>query len=161
MDLVDLAILALRLALALVLYLFLWLVVRSAWHALRTTPAKEAAQSPRPAAPMVAARREEVALRLLVLEPGESSLPPGEVIELADGATLGRAERSSVVVADSAVSAEHARFALLDGEWIVADLGSTNGTLVNQALVQGEAALEPGDVVSLGKVRLKVVSRAG
>jgi hypothetical protein len=158
MDLVDLAILALRLALVLVLYLFLWLVVRSAWHALRTTPAMEAAPA---ATPKVVARREVRALRLLVLEPGESSLPPGEVIELADGATLGRTDRSSVVVADSAVSAEHARFALLDGEWIVADLGSTNGTLVNQALVQGEAALEPGDVVSLGKVRLKVVSRAG
>jgi hypothetical protein len=182
MDLVDLAILALRLALVLVLYLFLWLVVRSAWHALRTTPERESTrstsgrESSRPAAapaaprapavpaaapvPVPAAARPASALRLLVLEPGESALPPGEVIELADGATLGRADRSSLVVADSAVSAEHARFALLDGEWVVADLGSTNGTLVNQALVQGEAALEPGDVVSLGKVRLKVVSRA-
>jgi pSer/pThr/pTyr-binding forkhead associated (FHA) protein len=84
-------------------------------------------------------------------------LPPGQVIEVSDGATLGRAERASLVLADPAVSAEHARFALLEGEWIIADLGSTNGTLVNQALVRGEAALEPGDVVSLGNVRLKVV----
>jgi FHA domain len=156
MDLVDAAILALRLALVLVLYLFLWLVVRSAWHAL------EAAPRPAPGEPsdMPRPRRQPLrALRLQVLESGGSGLPLGQVIELSNGATLGRAGRSSLVIADPAVSAEHARVALLEGEWVIADLGSTNGTLVNQARVQGEAALEAGDVVSLGNVRLKVVGR--
>ena len=167
-DLIDLAVLALRLALVLVLYLFLWLVVRSAWRALRAAPGPGPAPAPAPGqgpGPAVAtspagARSPAPAvagLRLLVLEPGGSDLPPGQVIEVSDGATLGRAERASLVLADPAVSAEHARFVLLEGEWVVADLGSTNGTLVNQALVQGEAALVPGDVVALGNVRLKVV----
>jgi pSer/pThr/pTyr-binding forkhead associated (FHA) protein len=142
-DLVDVAILALRLALALVLYLFLWLVVRGAWRALRSAPAR-AQISP--------------GLRLLVLEAGGSDLPAGQVIEVRDGATLGRAERSSLVLADATVSAEHARFGMLAGEWVVADLGSTNGTLLNQTPVHGQTPLAPGDVVAVGNVRLQVVA---
>lgn len=165
MDLLDVAILALRLALVLVLYLFLWLVVRSAWRALRsahepTLEAQPRRTSDAKPAPAVGARRRQpvdTRLRLLVLDAGDSDLVAGSVVELADGAVLGRAERASMVVSDPAVSAEHARVALLDGGWSVADLGSTNGTLVNQALVHGQAALEPGDVLGLGNVRLKVV----
>ena len=156
MDLLDIAILVLRLALVAVLYLFLWLVVRTAWSGLQPAASVEPENKtlmPAPVAPRAAN------LRLLVLDPGDSDLGAGEVIEVAEGATFGRAERASVVVADSAVSAEHARLLRLKGEWVIADLGSTNGTLVNQALVQDRAALEPGDVVGLGNVRLKVVGR--
>ena len=152
MDLVDVVILALRLALVLVLYLFLWFVVRSAWDALRS-PARDASSV---AARQSAERSPVAVLRLVVLESGDTELPPGQLLAVTDGATLGRSERAGLVLADSAVSAEHARVALRDGEWVVADLGSTNGTRVNQALVQGEATLSQGDVVSLGNVRLKV-----
>jgi pSer/pThr/pTyr-binding forkhead associated (FHA) protein len=157
MDPLDIAILALRLALVLVLYLFLLAVVRAATRTLRaeSRPAPRA-PSARPLTPTAAAK--PTPLRLQVLEPGSSGLPPGELIEVADGATLGRAGQASVVVADPTVSGQHARVERLDGNaWMVVDLGSTNGTLVNQALVQGDAALAPGDVLGLGNVRLKVV----
>jgi hypothetical protein len=157
-DVLDVLILAMRLAFAAVLYLFLWLVVRAAWRALQAQPQPQAEPIPTVTTRAPVRERAPTGLRLLVLEPGDSDLPPGEVIEVADGATLGRAERASIVVADPAVSGEHARLLRMQGEWVIADLGSTNGTLVNQALVQGEAALEPGDVVGLGNVRLKVVS---
>lgn len=157
MDPLDLTILALRLALVLVLYLFLLSVVRAATRTLRaeSTPAPRT-RAAQPAAPAFV---KSTRLRLLVVEPGSSGLPPGELIEVADGATLGRAGQASVVVADPTVSAQHARVERLDGNaWMVVDLGSTNGTLVNQALVHGDAALAPGDVLGLGNVRLKVVS---
>jgi pSer/pThr/pTyr-binding forkhead associated (FHA) protein len=156
MDPLDLAILALRLALVLVLYLFLLAVVRAATSTLsaESTPAPRQAPA-RPPAPSPA---KPTRLRLVVVEPGSSGLPPGELIEVADGATLGRAGQASVVVADPTVSAQHARVERLNGNaWMVVDLGSTNGTLVNQALVQGDAPLAPGDVLGLGNVRLKVV----
>jgi len=156
-DLLDVAILGLRIALAAVLYLFLWLVVRAAWRSVQAA-APPAAES-RPATAPAATPWVRASLQLLVLEAGGSDLPPGQVIELADGATLGRTARASVVVADPAISAEHAQVHRVDGTWVIADLGSTNGTLVNQALVHGEAALEPGDVVALGNVRFKVVGR--
>jgi Inner membrane component of T3SS, cytoplasmic domain len=148
-DAIDLLILLLRLALVAALYGFLVIVVRAAWRGLQAP--REAAPSRPVAAPAL--------LRLLVIEPGESDLPAGAVIEVGAGATFGRAERSSVLVADPAVSAEHARLDRQQGSWVIADLGSTNGTLLNQALVDGQAALGPGDVLGLGTVRLKVVGR--
>ena len=141
MDALDVAILALRLALVLVLYLFLVVVVRLAARGLQ-------AESERPAARQ---------LRLRVLDPGDSGLPRGRVISVPDGATLGRAERAVIVVADPAVSAEHVRLVRSGTRWIVADLGSTNGTLVNDTPMRDQAALAPGDVLGLGNVRLQVV----
>ena len=80
----------------------------------------------------------------------------GQVIEVRDGATLGRAERAELVVADSAVSAEHARVSRIGRDWVVLDLDSTNGTLLNDARVAGQTRLNHGDVLALGGVRLKV-----
>ena len=144
MDLVDVVILALRLALVGVLYLFLALVVRSALRWLRS------------AAP-VAVSRDAGELRLEVVEPGGTQLEAGQLVVVDGALTLGRAERAGLVLADPAVSAEHARLARQDGAWVVTDLGSTNGTLLNQGLVDGQARLAPGDVLGLGNVRLKVV----
>jgi hypothetical protein len=140
-DPLEVAIGALRLALVLVLYLFLITVVRLAMRSLN---------------PPVA---EPALLRLQVLEAGSSALEPGSVLALSEGATLGRAERASVVIADPTVSAEHARLQRQGVRWMVADLGSTNGTLVNQQRVQGQQPLAPGDTISLGNVRLRVVGR--
>jgi pSer/pThr/pTyr-binding forkhead associated (FHA) protein len=43
--------------------------------------------------------------------------------------------------------------------WVVADLGSTNGTRVNDARVNGQTPVAHGDVLTLGNVRFKVLSR--
>jgi pSer/pThr/pTyr-binding forkhead associated (FHA) protein len=146
LDVLDLAILALRLALVAALYVFLLVVIRMATRELRASTARRGYQP-------------NANLRLVVLEAGESSLAPGEVIEVSDGAVLGRAERAEVVVADSAVSAEHLRLRRHGAGWLVADLGSTNGTLVNEALVRGERPIDDGDVLALGNVRMKVALR--
>jgi hypothetical protein len=150
LDLFDLAILALRIALVAMLYLFLLLVMRVAVRGLRTAP--EAAS----AAP---GSFGEVRLTLSVVEAGGSSLTQGQVLEVANGAVLGRAERAEVVLTDMAVSAEHARLARVGRVWVVSDLGSTNGTRVNDVAVHGEMPLAHGDVLGLGNVRLKVVAR--
>src|SRR5438105_247149 len=81
------------------------------------------------------------ALRLVVVEPGASELSTGQTIQVRDGATLGRAARAMVVIADPTVSSEHARINRVGRAWVVADLGSTNGTRVNQADVKGATPL--------------------
>ena len=43
--------------------------------------------------------------------------------------------------------------------WVVTDLGSTNGTQVNETLVNGEMPLAANDMLTLGIVRLQVVAR--
>ena len=139
MDAVDLLILALRLLLVALLYLFVVVVLRTAMGATRSSTAHR--------------------LSLRVVEPGASDLKPGEILAVAAGTTLGRGGRADVVLADTAISAEHARVERVGRRWVVTDLGSTNGTRVNEAVVRGRAALAEGDVLALGTIRLEVVAR--
>ncbi len=151
MDLLDLAILALRIALVTVLYGFLLVVLRSAARWLQVAqpvPLRSRGSSSR------------LDLRLIVLEAGGSGLTAGQAIDVLDGVTLGRAERAEMVLADPAVSAEHARVSRVGREWVIRDLGSTNGTLVNGARVNGQRKLTHGDVLALGSVQFEVVLRA-
>jgi pSer/pThr/pTyr-binding forkhead associated (FHA) protein len=143
-DGVDLLIFALRLVLVALLYLFLFAVLRLAIGGLRS-PSRTASAAQR--------------LRLQVIEPGQSTLSSGQIIEIGDGTTLGRGERADLPLGDAAVSAEHAQVSRSGRKWIVRDLGSTNGTRVNDAPVKGRTTLAEGDVLGLGTVRLQVVPR--
>ena len=64
--------------------------------------------------------------------------------------TLGRLPESEVVVPDSGASRQHARIRHADGEFVLTDLGSTNGTLVNDEAVR-ERTLEDGDRITIGE----------
>jgi len=57
------------------------------------------------------------------------------------------------------VSVEHARVRQTGRGWVITDLGSTNGTHINDSPINGETPLAAGDVLRLGNVRLKVVAR--
>ena len=61
---------------------------------------------------------------------------------------------NEVVLSDPNVSRRHAELRLTDGTWTVADLGSTNGTLVNGKITR-EQPLGHGDVLSLGSSELR------
>ena len=165
MDPLEVAILALRLALVLILYAFLVAVLRVAATGLTTASMDSAdhasiARGPRQAT-AVARRTGSHLLRLIVLEPGETSLESGELIEAPSGAILGRGHQATIVLADSTVSGEHARLGVAGDTWMVRDLGSTNGTLLNESPVRDAAALAPGDVLRLGNVKLKVATTRG
>jgi len=58
---------------------------------------------------------------------------------------------------DNFLSSRHARIASDSGELSIEDLGSTNGTYVNQQLVKGRVHLERGDIVQVGGVLFEVV----
>jgi hypothetical protein len=155
MDLLEVAILALRLLLVALLYVFLATVLRLSTRGLRTTPAGSPGREPAVIGDDARASR----LQLVVLEAGGSSLKPGQVLELTDGAVLGRAETAQVRLLDAAVSSQHARLSRVGRAWVLTDLGSTNGTLLNDVPVQRQARLQAGDVLALGNVRLKVGAR--
>src|ERR1051326_7048316 len=100
MDLLDVAILALRLLVVTLLYVFLAAVLRLSTRALRTTAPGPPGHAPAVIGDDARASR----LQLVVLEAGGSSLTPGQVFELTDGAVLGRAETAQVRLLDVAVS---------------------------------------------------------
>lgn len=65
---------------------------------------------------------------------------------------LGRADYNDLVLADPSVSAAHAKLQRREGIWVITDLGSTNGTWVDDQPVVGEAPLGPGSAVRFGDV---------
>jgi hypothetical protein len=68
---------------------------------------------------------------------------------------VGRDDGCDVVLRDPTVSRCHARLLFRDGRWIVHDLASTNGTLVNGVQV-GRSELRPGDDLLLGDEHLRI-----
>jgi FHA domain len=72
-----------------------------------------------------------------------------------DELLIGRNPTCDIVLPGPAVSRQHARLTFRDGTWILQDLDSTNGTVVNGAAV-GRCKLEPGDRVVIGDEQLLV-----
>jgi pSer/pThr/pTyr-binding forkhead associated (FHA) protein len=67
--------------------------------------------------------------------------------------TIGRHPDSDIRLEDVTVSRRHAQLRIEDGSYTVADLGSLNGTYVNQERIES-IALEDGDEIQIGKFRL-------
>lgn len=73
---------------------------------------------------------------------------PGELI-------IGRHPDCDLVLHDATVSRYHARLVYRDGAWVIQDLESRNGTVLNGHAVK-RALLRPGDRLDLGELRLEV-----
>lgn len=71
-----------------------------------------------------------------------------------DRTIIGRLPESDVVVPDPGASRRHAEIRRQDGEWILADLGSMNGTSVNEAAIT-EHTLRDGDRITIGRTTLE------
>jgi FHA domain len=98
-----------------------------------------AAQFYRDATLMIRPDRSAPAPLLLTLDPG-----PQE-----DELLIGRASDCDVLLEDRSVSRRHARLIFRDSQWVINDLGSTNGTVVNGVRV-GRCQLRAGDHLLLG-----------
>jgi hypothetical protein len=88
---------------------------------------------------------------LVLIEEGK----PGRTFELAkDTVIIGRLAESDVVVSDPAASRRHAEIRRQDGQFVISDLGSTNGTRVNESAI-GDHTLEEGDRIKIGRTVLE------
>jgi ABC transport system ATP-binding/permease protein len=73
----------------------------------------------------------------------------GRTLPASPGITIGRVG-CDVVLSDPDVSRCHAVMHSLDGGLAVEDLGSTNGTFVNDSRISGITPIAPGDRVRFG-----------
>ena len=137
----DVVIFIIRLLLTVLLYIFLGAVLFVLWRDLRASTDIPAAIQERKA-------------RLVVLNACDG-LEPGTVFSLQPFTTLGRSAANAFVVPDTFASAEHALVSWRGGQWWLEDLGSRNGTQINDVLVTGPTILGTGDVISIGQVKLK------
>ncbi|MFT5448369.1 MAG: hypothetical protein ACI9DC_003553 [Gammaproteobacteria bacterium] len=72
-----------------------------------------------------------------------------------DVITVGRDEENQVSLHAQGVSRNHARIFQLSGQWMVEDLGSTNGTRINNSKLEGKQSLSDGDTVAFGRACYK------
>jgi pSer/pThr/pTyr-binding forkhead associated (FHA) protein len=77
-----------------------------------------------------------------------------QTVQLNGTLQVGRAEACQIQLPDTYASSFHARIYNRDGSWYIEDLGSTNGTYVNQRRITAPAELRAGDRVKIGKTTL-------
>lgn len=86
-------------------------------------------------------------VQLTVLQP---NFPPIRVSAAGPLISLGRANECTVPIKDRYLSRRHAEIVIDDGRWMVRDLGSVNGTLLNGSRLVAPMPLQPGDRILLG-----------
>ena len=99
-------------------------------------------------------------------EPPSSPQPTTLVIHPHDGRprtirldasmVIGRAAEAELRLEDTFASSQHARIFGRNGSWYVEDLGSTNGTFVNEQKLMGPAMVQPGDSIRIGQTTLEL-----
>jgi pSer/pThr/pTyr-binding forkhead associated (FHA) protein len=112
----------------------------------RPAPAPKPAKAPKPPKP---AKGKRGVPSVLVITGGALS---GTTVRLGDQpVTLGRSQDSTIVLDDDYVSSRHARFFPRDGQWLVEDMGSTNGTYLDRSKVSEATPVKIGMPVRIGK----------
>ena len=141
----------LKLAFLAVLYLFLLWVARSALKDLRRPVNAGPARQPVDATgihPVQPGGNAGSGAARLVVEsvPGHDR---GMEYDVEDGATLGRGD-VEIHLEDPFASTRHARLVRQGAIVVIEDLGSTNGTYLNEELLEGPRPLHAGDRIRIG-----------
>jgi pSer/pThr/pTyr-binding forkhead associated (FHA) protein len=147
----------LKIFLLLLLYLFFLRVLRAVWTEIRPPrPAVAMAAGAAPAGRTRRAREEPSrhGPQLRIIEPEELS---GRVYDLGEELTVGRAAGCQITLDDTFVSQLHARVFHREGQYLVEDLGSTNGTYLNRQKVTGPMVIRAGDELQIGNTIMELV----
>jgi hypothetical protein len=152
----------LKFAFLIVLYLFLLWVSRSALKDLRRgveqpqvwgEPARAGgsaydATGLHSAATAMGSRDGAFEPRLVVERaPGHT---PGMEYDIGEGAVLGRGDQAEIRLEDPFASSRHAKLTRQGSVVVLEDLGSTNGTYLNEEILAGPQPLHVGDRVRIG-----------
>ncbi|GHI88638.1 FHA domain-containing protein FhaB/FipA [Streptomyces xanthophaeus] len=116
-----------------------------------TAPQQTGRQS---AAPPQQRQRRGAPTKLVV---SEGTLTGTTVALAGQTITLGRAHDSTIVLDDDYASSRHARiYPDRDGQWIVEDLGSTNGTYLDRTRLTTPTPIPPGAPIRIGKTVIEL-----
>ncbi|GAA0395350.1 FHA domain-containing protein [Acrocarpospora corrugata] len=150
----ELTLLLIRLAFLAVLWFFVIAavgVIRTDLFGPRTAPAT-ARKPTKPAKPVSKPKRGEPRQMVVVGGPLQ-----GTIINLTETPiTIGRATDATLVLSDDYASSRHARLFPQDGQWIVEDLGSTNGTYLDRSKVTRPMPVPLGTPIRIGKTVIEL-----
>lgn len=147
-----------KFGLLVLLYLFVWRSLKTVASGLSDRPRSSASvPSPPPSAPPARASKRR----------GGSGIPTNVVIYGKDGRRIGsfkltgdieigRADHCTIRLADTYASQVHARLSPRNGSWTIEDLGSTNGTFLNERRLESPSHVRSGDKVRIGTTVLEL-----
>ena len=146
--------LAAKALLLLLLFAFIYAVVRRGVGDLRRVPDDEPFEPGREGRGAYAPRPSGESE--LVVEDSEVLAPETRFL-VRDGATsIGRSSASDIVLtSDDYASGRHARLTRHGGLLYVEDMGSTNGTFINERKTVGATPLRHGDTVRIGSTTFR------
>ncbi len=138
----------------------LWLFVLLVANVIRTDLFRTAPASPRGAhsgaapaasAPVKRSRKEP---KVLSIDTGSQA---GTRLALIDEFRIGRSAGCALVLDDDYVSSDHASLVRTPkGAWVLTDLGSTNGTFVNEVRVVTPTVVTPADSLRIGRTQMRL-----
>jgi hypothetical protein len=140
---------ALKFGFLAVLYLFLLVIARSAFKDLRRTVSSPAPDATGFHSGPAFAEPQHAVDGWLVVERG-GGLEAEARFDLIGGLSIGRSKDADVQIDDRYASGIHARVFPRGDRFLVEDMRSTNGTLLNGASLNGEAELLDGDTIQIG-----------
>ena len=132
-------VLALRILLALILYGFLGWALYTLWKDLQSQKNRDSFPTP-----------PKISLIKQSLETSETFI--FEIPEII----LGRDPTCTLNVDDQTISARHAKLSYHQSQWWVKDLGSTNGTFLNQERIEEQQVITSGDILQFGKIEYEI-----
>jgi pSer/pThr/pTyr-binding forkhead associated (FHA) protein len=144
---IDSFLFILRLLLVVLLYLFLMQVVISITRDLRKSAISAATAT---------GRAQPVVGHLVVVDSGPSNILPGTRFDLASQTNIGRGPTNTIQIPDSFISAENSRLWYHNGTWYVQDMGSVNGTYVNNQPAVEALPARVGDILRVGYIQFKL-----
>ncbi len=153
----DLLVLALKAAFLTGLWLFVLLVANVIRHDLLgpELSGSEAVAAPpaREGQPRGRKRRTKEP-RVLAIDTGSHA---GARLQLVDLVRIGRSADCELLLDDDYVSTRHATLHLDEqGRWILTDVGSTNGTFLNETRVVAPMVVTPADTIRIGRTQMRV-----
>lgn len=95
--------------------------------------------------------------RLVVISSSLPELNYGDTFLIDRDMILGRGDRSNIVIGDTYASNQHARIFIRKGQYWLEDMGSTNGTFLNETPVIKPIVLADGDRLRVGSVTFQFV----
>ncbi len=153
----DLIVTLLKVAFLAVLWLFVLIVANVIRTDLFRTEPVAANAVPKPSessAPPRGRKRGRGEPRVLAIETGSQA---GTRLALVDEFRIGRAPDCALILNDDYVSGDHASLARqADGRWVLTDLGSTNGTFVNDVRVTVPTVVTTADSLRIGRTQMRL-----
>ncbi len=141
----DWVLLGLRILTTIILYLFLGFAFYILWRDL-----KQADQT-------VTVKHVESGSKLHLLFPSEAETAEmSPIFPLLPVTFLGRDLNNTIVINDAAASGRHARISRENGIWWLEDLGSKNGTILNDLPLVKTSSLVDGDIIGIGNIFFRI-----